>query len=594
MKQTLPDYIKQSDDLRKVLLAQQGFMHYVAEHIDDGIDPLSFYAQYQENVMSAYREANCWNPDTQLMSDKELWIDALGPKNHMKDELKCRKALERSLSGFTEEMAEAIRRYYDGYMAYAWRENFERVHPEHHTAVGFYSFFMEQFRFDGLIFRCMDIILKEHHGEKLSEKDQYDCYRILEYGHFYFKNGGIMDRLRKGVKEWLAGKDDEEASDLAVDMLEKVRYFSQHIYNDEAICSRNGVVFPLEDKQWLRNLGWDSPPNGDMQECFCRFVYYLSDVGRIWAARLLKVHHVDMHELERKTYSFLRDKTFGEEVGPHYYVDHFYFTDGSHNCCVNNSNKAKVLLCSLFGRLIEDSPEEVEDVVEKPRIETEPLLTSGQKLSNRSVPRTIPKPPTYMTLMYFRNGEGKDLLKKQTDRVILLYKKWQTGEIMDKDGGCWGWLPPEVGLDAFKKLFEGKNVYCELKFAANKTILSVFLDRLLRYPIPTSNGNKQTLLIIEQKKQSASKLVTEQFNATPNFNIKERLSPTDIARIKESIYILDYTRPIPNRPGGSDNDFDESDTTLYQLSRNIDLGISPNADVEQAIKSGVLKEGKHT
>ena len=165
---------------------------------------------------------------------------------------------------------------------------------------------------------------------------------------------------------------------------------------------------------------------------------------------------------------------------------------------------------------------------------------------------------------------------------------------MDKDGGCWGWLPPEVGLDAFKKLFEGKNVYCELKFAANKTILSVFLDRLLRYPIPTSNGNKQTLLIIEQKKQSASKLVTEQFNATPNFNIKERLSPTDIARIKESIYILDYTRPIPNRPGGSDNDFDESDTTLYQLSRNIDLGISPNADIEQAIKSGVLKEGKHT
>ena len=85
----------------------------------------------------------------------------------------------------------------------------------------------------------------------------------------------------------------------------------------------------------------------------------------------------------------------------------------------------------------------------------------------------------------------------------------------------------------------------------------------------------------------------EQFGANAINNLK-RLSPTDIKRLKESIYILDWNAPLPLIPGGSDTDYDLRDETLQLCSANIDLGIEQDADVEQAVKSGVLRKGKHT
>lgn len=79
----------------------------------------------------------------------------------------------------------------------------------------------------------------------------------------------------------------------------------------------------------------------------------------------------------------------------------------------------------------------------------------------------------------------------------------------------------------------------------------------------------------------------------PINNLK-RLSETDIKRIKESIYILDWNAPLPLKRGGDDTDYDLSDTALQLRSVNINLGIDQYADVEQAIKSGVLRKGKHT
>lgn len=51
MKKNLPDYIREDEKLRQVLLAQEGFMKYVTEYIiKGGDDGLSLYAKYQEQV----------------------------------------------------------------------------------------------------------------------------------------------------------------------------------------------------------------------------------------------------------------------------------------------------------------------------------------------------------------------------------------------------------------------------------------------------------------------------------------------------------------------------------------------------------------
>ena len=118
--------------------------------------------------------------------------------------------------------------------------------------------------------------------------------------------------------------------------------------------------------------------------------------------------------------------------------------------------------------------------------------------------------------------------------------------------------------------------------------MTVFFTRLLKY-IP--EGKKKTL-IEGQTKQSAPQIMMEQFGVNAINNLK-RLSPTDIKRIKESIYILDWNAPLPLKQGGGDTDYDLSDTAIQLLSANIDLGIDMDADVDQAVKSGVLRKGKH-
>jgi len=358
MKQNLPDYIRENENLRQALKAQEGFMKYVAEYVlNGGDDGLSLYAQYQEHVYADFCKANNWDPDTQLMSNEELWLKALGQGNHLKKEFGYRKALENSLSELDdEEAAKTVREFYDGYMGYAWREFFERGHPEHATDVGFYQYFMEQFRQTyGLIYRCMELAIKEHHGKGWNETDQYDYYRIAEYHYFYFDLCGPhgnrdFGRLRRGVKEWLEGKDDDECRELARDMLEKVRFFSQHIYNDEAVCGSNGSHFTIEDKRWLRGSVEDYRPKSDSEvmRLFRDFLFLLKEVCRIWAARLLRYHNTDLHELEKRVYSFLRPYSPKEDGFDYFhYVDHYYIEDNPNTCCVKNEHNAKELLYAL-------------------------------------------------------------------------------------------------------------------------------------------------------------------------------------------------------------------------------------------------------
>jgi len=380
MKQNLPDYIRENENLRQALLAQEGFMKYVAEYVlNGGDDGLSLYAQYQEHIYADYRKANNWNGDAQIMSEDEFRLEALGQGNHLKKEFGYRKALENALSVLDEdEAAETVRRFYDGYIAYAWREYFERSHPEHASDVGFYQYFMEQFRqTNGLIYRCMKLAIKEHHGKGWNETDQFDYYRIAEYHYFYFDLCGphgnsTFGRLRRGVKEWLEGKNDEECRELARDMLEKVRFFSQHIYNDEAVFGSNADPFTIEDKRWLRGSIEDFRPKSDsgIMRLFRDFLFLLQEVCRIWAARLLRYHNTDLHELEKRVYSVLRPYSPKEDGFDYFhYVDHYYIYDNPNTCCVKNEQNAKELLYALYEIKEGDNLEQSSNGAEQPKQE---------------------------------------------------------------------------------------------------------------------------------------------------------------------------------------------------------------------------------
>ncbi len=247
---------------------------------------------------------------------------------------------------------------------------------------------------------------------------------------------------------------------------------------------------------------------------------------------------------------------------------------------------------NLASRLEKEKQKEKANKEVQPTEATEAFsktTNNGSKRGRGKQLKGISHPPKYMTLKYVTHGANKELVKRQRDRVKLLYEKWKTPEVKRLDAG-WGWLDASIFFKDFCDLFEGKDRCCNLKLNRGKpNVVTVFFTRLLKY-IP--EGKEETL-IEGQTKQSAPQIMMEQFGANAINNLK-RLSPTDIKRLKESIYILDWNAPLPLIPGGSDTDYDLRDETLQLCSANIDLGIEQDADVEQAVKSGVLRKGKHT
>lgn len=339
-------------------------MKYVAEHLDD--DGLTLYARYQEQVVSDYRKSNMWDPDVQLLQGDELWLKALGPSNHLLPEFRCRMAFENLIAGMPDDTGGTVRAFYDGYMGYAWREYFEHRNPEHATDLGFYKTLMEQFSHpDGLACRCLELTLKEYHERSWTEGDKYDYYRIAEYYYFYFdmsyrQGKQAFDRLRNGVKAWLEGKSGEECRELAVDMLEKARWFSQHIYNDKSVCSLNGVPFPLEDKKWLREMARSLGKNRHNGPLLQRVRFPSTGGGPHLGSKTSKRAPNRFTYSGKETNSFLMPYEAGKDgFDYHYYVDHYYTNDSPNTCCVNNNLKAKKLLYERFGKNLELELEEL-------------------------------------------------------------------------------------------------------------------------------------------------------------------------------------------------------------------------------------------
>lgn len=146
------------------------------------------------------------------------------------------------------------------------------------------------------------------------------------------------------------------------------------------------------------------------------------------------------------------------------------------------------------------------------------------------------------TLKYYTHG-NKGVLKKQDERLKLVFDKWNK----------WGWIDSETPTDDFDAFFEGEPRHCNITWKANTTVLTILLQEILKQPY-----------ITEQKRQSASSMVREQFGLTPNFD-SNRLADDDMFKIKVSVFLLNINNPLPLRKGGSDDDYDVSDAAFQEI-----------------------------
>lgn len=316
----LPEFIRENENLRQTLLQSGGIMKYVAEHIDDPTDEDTpqLFVQYQNYVAENYRRANRYNPNRQSWSVDDLRQRALNGSNHLWTELHSRSVLMRTLRTYTDVPFEAksmVGNFNWKYLEYAWKEDLRRRRPDIETNLGTYKYVMEQFeRFkglarrsidDGLACRSIDIALKKHHGYTMTETDNYDSLSI-EMFHEYFFWPTIIDRLQRGLEELLQGKNAKECRAEAMGMLRRVRWFSQHVYNDEV---EDVLIdsFTLEDKRWLRNIleHYDRDRFSEEELCYFYFGKLFADIGRLWDQQMRRYPDIDLSELEKEANSIV-------------------------------------------------------------------------------------------------------------------------------------------------------------------------------------------------------------------------------------------------------------------------------------------------
>ncbi len=352
MKLTLPEYVAQNEDLRQTLLTQKGgIAKYLAEHLYAN-STAALFSDYQNHCVDVFFEANKWDLDKVWTEDVTRRV-ALGEFEHLKKELKYQTALMSDLAGQHEKIKEMISRFTDQYLTYAYEQHRHHYHPEGMTDLEIYSEVIEKYNSTGLAYKCMEIILKEHHAKSKLEKTETDLwteYVIRQWSEHltirWFK------KMRKAVAEMLVGKTDAQCRQMAIDTLDKVRDFSQIIYSDTIVEALRKANYTMEadkrerDGEWLRNVALtafferinDKGKNHSMRYYFAHFVTLLKDIGRIWAAQLL-VRGIDIRDLEEKHYCIL-----DLDTSPNRYVDKNFIEDLPNQYCIANYELAKSIL----------------------------------------------------------------------------------------------------------------------------------------------------------------------------------------------------------------------------------------------------------
>lgn len=372
MKQTLPDYIKQNEDLRKILLAQKGgIMKYLADHLDAN-GTAELFASYQNKCVDEFFENNKWDLLV-VRTDDETRRAALGYE-HLFKELRSQRELKEAVSDMPDETVRLVHDFTELYLAWAYKQNRMRWLPNGMTPIEVYQETIGMYSSNGLAYKCMKHILKEHHANGQVEKTNSELYVEFQIRQSIdnLTIGNFLE-MRKAVAEMLAGKDADQCRQMAVDTMERVRGFSQMIYTDMVVQSLKEIEHFEEadrrekDGEWLRNETHlalretfsDNIRTHSMRFYFAVFVSLLEDLGQIWAAQLL-VHEIDMKELEKEVACIMNPSNT-----PRYYIDRHYADDQPGLYCVSNSGMVERLLQKMGRSLSQECYLELAEESEK-------------------------------------------------------------------------------------------------------------------------------------------------------------------------------------------------------------------------------------
>ncbi len=355
MKQYLPDVIRENEDLRKILLSQEGgIMKYWAEH-PDANGTAALYSDYQNQCVEEFFEKNKWDM-RRVWEGGEMRRTALGEMEHLWKEVRYQRVLLTQLSDMPADIVDKVELFTEQYLTYAYNQNRLRRYPNGITHTDVYREIIEMYSMLGLAYKCMEIILNEHHAKEKKEKiEKTDSELFTEFLiHQYSKQLtlGVFSQMRQTVAEMVEGKTDEQCRQMAIDTMIRLRGFSQMIYSDEVVdhLRKRKYIEKADqrekDGKWLRDVAEytvykelsTKVKTHSMRYYYADFVNILKDVGRIWAAQLL-VHGIDMHKLEKKLCCILNPTNDLQ-----YYVDKFYSDDMPGRYCITNIDVAEKLL----------------------------------------------------------------------------------------------------------------------------------------------------------------------------------------------------------------------------------------------------------
>ena len=378
MKQTIEDYIRHNEEFQQALLKQEGgIMKYWALHPEADFDAILFEA-YEKELVESYRRAFKRNRSVASMSERELKLKARNWIHHTEKELHYQIALQPILGKLPAEVKEQANLYFEEYLADSYEDYRRCYYPNDIAPVDFYNEVISLYSSGGLARNCMDFVLREHHHPKTwsETKGEYSILReffLLQYSKIIDKDDSYK-KLRQGVKQKLSGKTAKECRLEAIKTMRLVRDFSRMIFSSSEIIISDCTGQYKADKDYLRRLASDEtalrllgstkiPP---LHECFFKYVQLLKDIGRIWAARLLKECCIDMHELEKETGCTLfpvSEPTLqpdGKDHGNYrYYVDKDFLDPLDDQCCIFDENEAKELLAKVKAKIESNTPESI-------------------------------------------------------------------------------------------------------------------------------------------------------------------------------------------------------------------------------------------
>lgn len=377
MKQPLENYIREDKNFRQVLLNQEaGIMKFWAEHPDRDFDA-NLFDDYEKQLVKAYLQANKRNRTIVSLQGDELKLEARNWYRLTEKEIHYKVVLQPILATLPKEISEQVNQHIDDYLADAYRDYRRCFFSNGITPLAFYDEVVKQFGTGGLARDCMDYVLREHHHPEVwsKKKSEYTFMReflIRQYSEMIPEDAYKL--LRQAVKEKLEGKSPDECRLEAIKTMKLVKDFSRMIYSSAEVITSDCTGRYKVDKKFLRELvGGDAallllsnakvPP---LHECFFNFVSLLNDIGRIWAARLLKDYNIDMHELEKETGAVLYPVTEplqNPDGAVHdnyeYYVDKDYSDTLDDQCCIYDEKQAKELLDALQNEIKSENLAEI-------------------------------------------------------------------------------------------------------------------------------------------------------------------------------------------------------------------------------------------